>query len=452
MLAGTLALASAGGCSSLGGVAPGSSERALRHVRPLSSDAKATTPPADASTLQVAAEAVAVLSEDLLRLRLQDNPMANTMICPVGISLLLAMLYAQADPIEAGVAKALGAAPEAGQTSPTDRDTMWRLVQLSLNRFDVGSLRELEAFDPQKLPEKPLLHVANNLLVMDGRQSDVKQEYVEAVRTWYDAEVGTVSLGNATEALNAWASLHTGGQIKESGIQVHSDVRLILQNAVLFAARWAMPFESTNTLEAQPFHLPDDKQTSADLMEVTANLALVEESGWRAVRVPYTASDTPKADKGLAVDIVLPDQPVSPTTLGPGVWAQATDALSEIGDNPRDLTAVRLRLPRLDLTTGAADLVKQLGDIGVPLADVEHIGADLSVDQATQQAQMVMDEKGTVAAALTEASVEVEASIDPTYEAEFFADHPYVLRVVDTATQVTVFEAVVMDPSSTSAL
>ncbi len=453
VLAGALTLAGAGGCSYLDGAAPGSLERALRRMHSLPTDARATTPPADITTSHVAAEAVAALSEGLLTQRLENAPTANALASPVGINLTLAMLYAQAEVLGPGVGGVLGEDASSAPLSATERDTMWRRVQLALQRFDTSSVRELEAFDPQELPDKPLLHLASNVLLVGDAKEVVNQDYVDAVRAWYDSPVSTVALEHASKALDAWASLHTGGMIKSSGIQVSPDLRLVVQNALLLAARWALPFDPSNTLESQPFHLPGGKQVSADLMEVSTRLALVEETGWRAVRVPYAASDAKtQTAGGLAVDVILPDEPVPPTALAPGTWAQATRALSEVDSDGLELSQVRLRLPRLDLTTEAADIMDQLAKMGVRLESVEHIGSDLAVGQTTQQVRMVVDEEGTVAAALTEGAVSVSAPVPPEGPAEFFVDHPYVLRVVDTSTQVTVFEAVIMDPSSRSAL
>ncbi len=446
------ALAGLTGCSALEGVAPGSSARALRAMHSLPTQAKPTTPPADVTTSTAAAQAASSLSRRLLTQRLDASPTSNALVCPVGITLLLALLYAQAPKLGKGVPELLGA-PGSNDTDATQRDTQWRRAQLALERFDVATLRQLQSFDAKKLPSKPLVHVANNLLLVGSAKDSVSQSYVDAARIWYDADINYIALDRASDALDAWATLHTGGMIRKSGIRLDSNTRLVIQNAVLLAARWSLPFRGTDTLKDQVFKQPGDAESRADLMTATGHFTLVERTDWQALRLPYGVMDPSQSTgKGLALDVVLPRHTVSPTELGEDVWAEATAALSAAEDKGKQGPQVRLRLPRLDLTTEATDLLAELGSMGVQLGNLDHIGSGFAVDQTAQQARLVVDEEGTVAAALTEANVATSLPLQEEKPLEFFADHPFVARIVDTATGMPVFEVVVMDPASRSAL
>lgn len=446
-LATAAALSGLGGCAALEGVAPGSPTRALRAIDSLPSQAQPTTPPADVTTSMVAADAASSLGSRLLRQRLEASPGSNALVCPAGLSLSLAMLYAQAPSLGQGVADLLGAGSDDDATA---RDTMWRRAQLALQRFDTLSVRELQHFDPDRLPEQPLLHLASNLLLVGSAKDTVNQSYVDAVRTWYDAAVSYVALDQATEATNAWARLHTGGLVRRSGLQLDGSTRLVLQSAVLLAARWALPFRPTETLKDQVFHLPGQGRSRADLMVTTAHLPLVEDTQWRALRLPY--GPAAKEGRGLVLDVVLPRRTVHPTELGEQAWSEATAALTELERQGRSGPEVRLRLPRLDLTTEATDLLQELSSLDVELGSLDHIGPEMVVNQTVQQARLVVDEEGTVAAALTEVQVGVSAPLPAGDPVEFFVDHPFVARIVDAATGMPVFEAVVMDPASRSAL
>ena len=83
------------------------------------------------------------------------------------------------------------------------------------------------------------------------------------------------------------------------------------------------------------------------------------------------------------------------------------------------------------------------------LGPLDAMGPDLVVGQVAQQTRLIVDEEGTVAAAVTEAEVGVTAAAPPD-GIDFLIDRPYVLRLRDTASGVALFEAAVMDPSSTS--
>lgn len=448
-LATAAALSGLGGCAALQGVAPGSPTRALRSVHSLSSQAQATVPPADVTTSAAAAAAASGLGSRLLRQRLKTSPSSNALVCPAGLSLTLAMLYAQAPALGEGVAELLEAGTDGDAAA---RDTMWRRAQLALQRFDTVTVRELQRFDPDRLPEQPLVHVANNLLLVGAAKDRVNQSYVDAVRTWYDAPVSYVTLDQAVAATNAWASLHTGGLVRRSSLQLDGSTSLVLQNAMLLAARWSLPFRATETLKDQVFHLPEAGRSRADLMASTAYLPVVEDAQWRALRLPYGPAAKAGSGKGLALDVVLPRETVHPLRLGEQVGSEATAALTDLERKGRSGPEVRVRLPRLDLTTEATDLLQELRSLGIELSRLEHIGPDLVVSQTVQQARLVVDEEGTVAAALTEAQVGVSAPLPAEDPVEFFVDHPFVARIVDTATGMPVFEAVVMDPASRSAL
>ncbi|SPT53655.1 Serine protease inhibitor [Actinomyces bovis] len=447
------ALTGLAGCSILEGVAPGSPARALRAIDSLPTKAKPTTPPADIASSTAAALAASNLGRRLLTQRLTASPRSNALVCPVGITLTLAILYAQASTLGKGVAELLADPSTGTDADATQRDTRWRRAQLALQRFDVASLRQLQDFDAKKLPEKPLVHVANNLLLVGTAKDSINQSYVDAARTWYDADVNYVALDRAGEALDAWTTLHTGGMIRKSGLTLGADTRLVIQNAVLLAARWSLPFRATNTLKDQPFKQPGNSETRADLLVANGHFTLVEEPDWQALRLPYGVVDPSQSTgRGLALDVVLPRQTISPTELGEGVWAEATTALTAAEDKGKQGPEVHLRLPRLDLSTEATDLLAELKTMGVELGNLEHLGVGLAVDQTVQQARLMVDEEGTVAAALTEANVGVRAPLQEDEPVEFFADHPFVARIVDTATGMPVFEVVVMDPASHSAL
>lgn len=85
----------------------------------------------------------------------------------------------------------------------------------------------------------------------------------------------------------------------------------MVQNALLFAARWAVPFEAGDTVEGAPFTRADRSTSRADLMSRVGSFTLVTSPGWRALRLPY-ADDPSAGSATLAMDIILPNRVVSP--------------------------------------------------------------------------------------------------------------------------------------------
>ena len=150
------------------------------------------------------------------------------------------------------------------------------------------------------------------------------------------------------------------------------------------------------------------------------------------------------------MDIVLPDAVASPADLPPSTWGAATRALNRAERLPRGDFDVIVGLPRLDLNPGAVDLIPLLEELGIGIWGLElsHIAPRLILEQAFQQTRLLVDEAGTVAAALTEAAfMRAAAHAAPRRTKRFICDRPYVLRVVDLDSGAAVFEAAVLDPA-----
>ena len=452
--------------------------QALARLDVLRSSAPVENVPLDEAPRRARAVAAAdAIGARMLASALAADPRGNAVAGPVGMALVLAMLYAGADAAGTGIGPALGfdEAEVRDEPLPGARDRTWRAIQSCLQRFDTADAAALEGFDPGAIPDSPLLHVANNTLIIVNDDTRIKQSYVDAVRRWYGSEVGRIGSEGAKAALDAWTALHTGGLIRRSAIRITPDTRLVLQNAILFAARWAKPFKAENTSKGASFTRADGGRTRADMMHITGSFTLVKGEGWRALRLPYATGapdgaadagadigDRPdgagagtgigdrRGGTGLAMDIVLPDAVASPADLPPSTWGAATRALNRAERLPRGDFDVIVGLPRLDLNPGAVDLIPLLEELGIGIWGLElsHIAPRLILEQAFQQTRLLVDEAGTVAAALTEAAfMRAAAHAAPRRTKRFICDRPYVLRVVDLDSGAAVFEAAVLDPA-----
>ena len=454
--------------------------QALARLDVLRSSAPVENVPLDEAPARARAVAAAdAIGARMLTSALAADPRGNAVASPVGMALVLAMLYAGADAAGTGIGPALGfdEAEVRDEPLPGARDRTWRAIQSCLQRFDTADAAALEGFDPGAIPDSPLLHVANNTLIIVDEDTRIEQSYVDAVRRWYDSEVGRVGSDGAKAALDAWTALHTGGLIRRSAIRITPDTRLVLQNAILFAARWAKPFKAENTSKGASFTRADGGRTRVDMMHITGSCTLVKGEGWRALRLPYATGapdgaadagagvgDRPdgagagvgtgigdrRGTAGLAMDIILPDAVASPADLPPSTWGAATRALNRAERLPRGDFDVIVGLPRLDLNPGAVDLIPLLEELGIGVRGLElsHIAPRLILEQAFQQTRLLVDEAGTVAASLTEAAMmRAAAHPAPRRTKRFVCDRPFVLRVVDLDSGAAVFEAAVLDPA-----
>ena len=414
------------------------------------------------------------LGAQLLGHLMAEAPGTNILVCPLGLALALALVADGAtDAATQGYDRLLGAGGR-------DRDRAWSAVQTALGRYD----HSLDGFDPGKPPETPLVHVANHVVVVDREEVAVSQAYLDTVLRWFSAQVEKVPVGDLAANLSAWAQEHTAGLIKKTGIEVTGDTALVLQNALLFAARWSTPFNAEGTAE-DTFTRTDGSTTRAQFMNDTRTIPYARGRDWAAVRLGYQGGELD--GQGLAMDVVLPRRRTSPADLPPATWAQASAALDRAaglagraaglagraaglgrvevagldqatspgraevagpGMKGPDYRRVRIALPVLDLVSGPTDLLGLLHDLGLDTFGLEGIAPGLYLSQVVQQTRLILDEEGTVAAALTEAATMrgcAPVQDDPT---DFIVNRPYVLRLRDLATGTTLVQAAVMDPTA----
>ena len=106
----------------------------------------------------------AMLTRLTSRLGEDSGASGNVLACPVGLALALATLRAGAADNGTGIDAMLGV-----DTDAKTRDRVWSAVQRSLRRFDVADAQQLRDFDPEAIPEAPLLHIANNILAIGDK-------------------------------------------------------------------------------------------------------------------------------------------------------------------------------------------------------------------------------------------------------------------------------------------
>lgn len=309
-------------------------------------------------------------------------------------------------------------------------------------------LRELEYLegDPadankDELPEKALLHIANQVVVDDGWE--LTQEYIDAVMAAFGATVATVDLSSqeGKSFLDAWVQRETGGLVEQSAIKPDPSLALVFQNALTMAARWELPFLQQDTYPDN-FTLADGTEVQTKFMPQLANLRYASHNGWQAVRLGYR--------DGLYSDVILPPEGQLPADLDFDTLQALQHSLAE------DRTEqVQLRLPKLDLET-SADLLPYLREqlplqvSGVPGGFANMLetnkDAELVLDQAAQQAVLRVDEEGTVAAVVTELGFAELAA--PMPDITFDVNRPYLFTISEEVTGWPILVANIGDPTA----
>ena len=311
---------------------------------------------------------------------LDDPDSANTVVSPVGV-------------VAAAGVIAEGSSDEPIIDLKTLRPawTMWR-------RW---------AGPPTRNPKKnPVIATAAQLFV--DPEFSIKPAYHEAIAGW-DVSIETGAI--IQENLDEWARINTANLIQQSGITVTPETKLVLQNAITFAARWRERFNA-------PYTVSD---------------------GWRGGRLDYT-------DGELAAFVLIPD--ADPGQVTPTMLKQAVSQLCR----PNETTGlVRVGLPKLRLTT-KKDLIPFLqylglaGNIDLPTMTNAN---PVDITQAVQQAIMLVDEEGTVASAVTEVGgLAAAPGTIPEQPIDIIADRPFYLVIGDVETGTPLFLSRISDPAA----
>jgi serine protease inhibitor len=281
---------------------------------------------------------------------------------------------------------------------------------------------------------------ANRVFAQQGLQ--VTGAFLDTLAREYGAGVGLVDFEHATEAarqdVNQWVATQTDGQI---GMLIKPGVlstftRLVLVNAVYLDADWQVPFLKQETAPSA-FHAPGGDVT-VPFMHGGAATASATGPGWDAADLDYAGGQ-------LAMAIVVPDAGAFDV-----VARQVPSILASLDAAPQRGGAVVV--PKFSFATSMS-LKQVLSSLGMPTAftpeaDFSGITTEvpLALSDVVHQADVRVDEKGTVAAAATGAVAIATAA--PVVV--LVADRPFLFVLHDRPTGAVLFAGQVTDPGASS--
>jgi serpin B len=271
-----------------------------------------------------------------------------------------------------------------------------------------------------------------------------ERAFLDALKDDFASTLGLVDYKTAAEParveINRWVADNTKDRIKELIAKDLLDAmtRLVLVNAVYLKADWEIPFEKDLTNDGT-FNAPGGSVT-AKFMHSTDSHRFASGDGWQAVELNYAGGK-------LAMDVILPDAGRFDAVAG-GVSA---DTLRVFDDAKSE--AVELALPKWDFGK-ALQLKDQLIALGMPTAfsDTADFSGmtkeeQLQISDVVHQANITVDEKGTVAAAAT--AVIMRTTSAPLIEHHLIADRPFLFFLRDRPTGTVLFAGQVTDPTKT---
>ena len=353
-----------------------------------------------------------------------DQADDNVFFSPYSLSTAMAMLYAAAE----------------GETKAQIQKTFYYPSMDTLNPNSAALYNQFNKPNPDYK-----LATVNDLWMQQGLTPN--KSYVDTVQRYYGGQVTNLDFNGSPEPsrliINKKIAQHTNQMIPEllpKG-SIPSSVVAVLTNAVYFKGDWKMPFEANSTSE-QPFYPLTGEPSDVKMMNMQTDFGYIEDKQVQVVQLPYKGDD-------LSMLVVLPK------SKGKAAMQQLVRDLSadKIKKWNKDLVAqeVNLSLPKFKLAE-RYDMKGLLSDMGMPSAFQSKAKFKLfdkplaiKVDDVYHQAVVIVDEKGTEAAAAT-AIVATEASAPIDQPVEFTADHPFMFIIKDNKTDAILFLGQVNKP------
>ncbi len=280
-----------------------------------------------------------------------------------------------------------------------------------------------------------------------ARDIAFRSDYLAAAQGTYAARAARLDFAGqpqaSADAINGWASEATKGLIPSivTPDGFNETTTAVLTNAVFFDGKWVTRFDPAYP---QPFLYGDGKEALFPLMSETASYSYAEAGGWKAVRLPYRASERGDATPRFVMDVFIPVRRQASAMLTAQSYAGLTAQLGKSA--PQRVTVT---LPRFEIGWKKT-LNDTLVDQGIRAAFlpgaadfsglVEAGGRRLVISRVSHASKLQVFETGTRAAAVT--AVEIVTTgmrIERDKPKIFRADQPFHLVIRDTASNTVLF-------------
>ena len=282
------------------------------------------------------------------------------------------------------------------------------------------------------------LEVANRLFPDDGFSP--RREFLNIATAHYGADLQPVDTSDgaaAADTINSWVSERTRGLIP---IIVNpgtvKDQQLVLVNTVYLKADWLVPFPAEYTTDRQ-FTTGSGQTVSTPFMRDRAPVQrrYVRLENADAVEMPYR-------DGELAMWLVVPRDPDGLAAVEESLNAEALIGLARTAQKG----TVDLTMPKWEQTLPPANLFEWLCPLGFcPGAGLDGIAPGIFISAALHGAKVIVDEKGTEAAAAT--AIAGTTSLPPPPDLTVVADRPFLWAIVHQPTGAILFVGRLVNPA-----
>ena len=347
----------------------------------------------------------------------------NVFFSPYSLSTAMAMLYAAAE----------------GETKAQIQKTFYYPSMDILNPNSAALYNQFNKPNPDYK-----LATVNDLWMEQGLTPT--KSYVDTVQRYYGGQVTNLDFESNPNPsrliINKKIAQHTNQLIPEllpKG-SIKPITVAVLTNAIYFKGDWKVPFEVQSTTE-QPFYNHIGTSPNIKMMQLQEHFGYSEDKQVQVVQLPYKGDD-------LSMLVVLPKSK-DKAAMQQLVQDLSADTIKQWS---KDLVTqeVNVHLPKFKLEA-SYQMKNLLTDMGMPRAFEKGAGFNLfdnsppiKIDDVYHKAVVIVDEKGTEAAAATGIVADATAAAAPP--PVFKADHPFIFMIKDNKTDAILFLGQVNKP------
>lgn len=295
--------------------------------------------------------------------------------------------------------------------------------------------------DYQGLKGSTKCSIANSLWV--DPDSQIKDSFVGVCRGVFDAQTfqGELSAPGIVDALNGWVSKHTSQMIPQIIDQpFDEDTACLLVNALYLKNKWLREFDPLST-EEMDFHHEDGSDSTVDfLLHFDTHLSYLQGEGAQGAVLPYD-------DGRLAFFALLPD--LYPDAPDFGEWLDTLegDDLTGLLNSREHSFFLCFAMPKFEAEWkgNLEEILPLLGledafDPGT--ANFSNLGDNPEgyyISQVIHATKIEVNEKGTEAAAATDATPAAGSPAPSPNDITLILDRPFLYGIVDLYTGVPLF-------------
>ncbi|XP_017006396.2 serine protease inhibitor 77Ba-like [Drosophila takahashii] len=334
----------------------------------------------------------------------------------------------------------------------SDGETLYQLYQTL--RINIGNVRELRQFYSERnqlLNTKTSeVEVATLHAILTDHRLPIEHNYKNVMMTTYKVQPVEVDFSDPATALkiNELVRRFSRGLIPYTILP--NDIygaKMFLLSALFFKGQWKFPFNKTLTREEPFFSESGEVIGKIPMMVQEANFAYVsniEGLDGYVLELPYGTQDR------LAMLVVLPKRGFKLSTVANNLKTLGLrpilQKLAAFRNRDTEDNEVEVMMPKF-ITTTDFTLKGTLIKMGIrdlfddSTANLSRISSGLFANLIVHSTKIIVDEQGTTAAAVTEASL-VNKATPPKFQ----LNRPFQYMIVEKATGLMLFAGQFRNP------